>query len=85
MANATATTATVEQHAGGHEAAEPTIHGIGAGAIVAAAMFVFLLILAWKKVPLTLPRRPPKLPSGLPWPSERSASGASSPVAVTCA
>ncbi len=54
MANATATTATVEQHAGGHEAAEPTIHGIGAGAIVAAAMFVFLLILAWKKVPGTI-------------------------------
>lgn len=51
MANATTPTATVEQHAGGHEATEPTIHGIGAGAIVAAAMLVFLLILVWKKVP----------------------------------
>lgn len=51
MANVSETTATVEQHAGGHEAAEPTIHGIGAGAIVAAAMFAFLLILVWKKVP----------------------------------
>ncbi|NKJ41285.1 MULTISPECIES: hypothetical protein [unclassified Novosphingobium] len=54
MANVSATTATVEQHAAGHEAAEPTINGIGAGAIVAAAMFVFLLILVWKKVPGTI-------------------------------
>ena len=52
MANAAETTATVEQpHGEGHEAAEPTINGIGAGAIVAAAMLVFLLILVWKKVP----------------------------------
>lgn len=54
MANVTPTTATVEQHAGGHEAAEPTINGIGAGAIVAGAMLVFLLILVWKKVPGTI-------------------------------
>jgi F-type H+-transporting ATPase subunit b len=54
MANVSETTATVEQHAGGHEAAEPTINGIGAGAIVAASMLVFLLILVWKKVPGTV-------------------------------
>lgn len=51
MANVSETTASVEQPVAGHEAAEPTIHGIGAGAIVAASMLVFLLILVWKKVP----------------------------------
>lgn len=51
---AVTTTATVEQPHGGHEAAEPTIGGIGAGAIVAASMLVFLLILVWKKVPAAI-------------------------------
>jgi F-type H+-transporting ATPase subunit b len=30
---------------------EPTVAGLGAGWFVALAMFVFLLILVWKKVP----------------------------------
>lgn len=53
-------TATVEQpepgHGAAHEGAEPTINGIGAGMIVAAAMLVFILILVWKKVPGAITR-----------------------------
>ena len=39
----------------------------------AAASCAQPLAMAWKKVPVTLPRRPPEAPSGLPWPSARSA------------
>jgi hypothetical protein len=43
------------------------------------------LAIAWKKVPLTWPRRKPEAPIGVPRPSARSASGSSLPVADICA
>lgn len=55
MANAEAAhgelTAGVEQPHGEAHGEEPTVAGLGAGWFVALAMFVFLLILVWKKVP----------------------------------
>ena len=42
-----------------------------------------LRAMAWKKAPLTRPRRPPKAPSGRPSPSARSASGGSPPASVS--
>lgn len=51
MAEAGATTATVEQPHGGEHEVEPTALGLTPGMWVAAAMLVFLLILVVKKVP----------------------------------
>ncbi len=52
MANPVATTAIVEHQTGGVEHhVEPSALGLGPGAWSALAMFVFLGILVWKKVP----------------------------------
>lgn len=52
MANAEATTAVVEHEAaGGEHHVEPSALGLGPGAWVALAMFIFLAILVVKKVP----------------------------------
>lgn len=55
MAEAQSTTAMVEQpHGEAHEAAEPTVLGLGAGWFAALAMFALLAILIAKKVPGTV-------------------------------
>lgn len=38
-------------HGGGHEAAEPTVAGFGAGWFVALSMTTLILVMLWKKVP----------------------------------
>lgn len=43
--------AAAAEHAGGHEAAEPTVAGFGAGWFVALSMTVLILVMLWKKVP----------------------------------
>lgn len=43
--------AAAAEHAGGHEAAEPTVAGLGAGWFVALSMLVLIIIMLWKKVP----------------------------------
>ncbi|MEO0033103.1 MAG: hypothetical protein RIS94_2861 [Pseudomonadota bacterium] len=54
MANATTTTATVEQPHGGAHEVEPAALGLNPGMWVAAAMLVFLIILVIKKVPAAI-------------------------------
>lgn len=54
MADATQTTALVEQPHGAEHEVEPAALGLTPGMWVAAAMLVFLLVLVWKKVPAAL-------------------------------
>ncbi|MBC2660873.1 hypothetical protein H7F50_03845 [Novosphingobium flavum] len=51
MADLIALLAAAAEHAGGHEAAEPTVAGLGAGWFVALAMTTLILVMLWKKVP----------------------------------
>ncbi|MBC2666219.1 hypothetical protein H7F51_11890 [Novosphingobium flavum] len=51
MANLLIVLAAAAEHAGGHEAAEPTVAGFGAGWFVALSMTVLIAIMLWKKVP----------------------------------
>lgn len=51
MADLLTILAAAAEHAGGHEAAEPTVAGLGAGWFVALSMTVLVAIMLWKKVP----------------------------------
>lgn len=51
MADLISILAAAAEHAGGHEAAEPTVAGLGAGWFVALAMAVLIGVMLWKKVP----------------------------------
>lgn len=51
MADLLTLLAAAAEHAGGHEAAEPTVAGLGAGWFVALSMTVLILVMLWKKVP----------------------------------
>ena len=51
MADLIALLAAAAEHAGGHEAAEPTVAGFGAGWFVALSMTTLILVMLWKKVP----------------------------------
>jgi len=54
MADLLTILAAAAEHAGGHEAAEPTVAGLGAGWFVALSMTVLILVMLWKKVPGTI-------------------------------
>ncbi|MBC2668044.1 hypothetical protein ACFOON_12085 [Novosphingobium piscinae] len=51
MADLLTLLAAAAEHAGGHEAAEPTVAGFGAGWFVALSMTVLIIVMVWKKVP----------------------------------
>lgn len=51
MADLLTLLAAAAEHAGGHEAAEPTVAGFGAGWFVALSMTVLIAVMLWKKVP----------------------------------